>query len=312
MTTENVIENVEAVESVEVEEGVDPGEAVGNEAEVEDFATWLARKNGTEEKKEQKVEPKAEKKEEEGNTEEKKETKEEPKTVKYKVDGEEVEVDLKDVPTLLAKAAGADKRFQEAAQIRKEATEFVQYLKKSPIEALKRAGVDFEQLAIDHVHELIRLEQMTPEQKEAYQLRKENETFKQKEAREKEEREAREKAELEEIQRQETEKAIESYERDIISVFEANPELPKNRFVVSRFAYYLEKALEQGYDLKAQDVLPYVRQELAGMIKEEKQAKVQEAKAKIDNPKVPGGQAGKKGKPEGKRITSLQGLLDAL
>lgn len=299
------------VVSVDVDSGSDEIESVESAESSEevssdindDFDAWLAkRESKPSETKEEEVEPEPEE-------QPAKKVEETPKTIKYKVDGEEREISLDEVPTLLSKAAGADKRFQEASSIRKEAIEFVDFLKSSPIDALKRAGIDFEELAINHVHELIQIQQMSPEQREAYELRKENETYKQKEARLREEAEQRERIRQEAEQEEETNRYIQSFEQDIISVMEANPDIPRNTFVVSRFAFYMQEALKQGIDVKAAQCLDYVMQDLSGMIKQNNNKKVVDIKQNIQNPKVSSSNQKSNKKPAA-RFRSLYDMLD--
>ena len=255
--------------------------------------------------------PEEEEHEEDSSTDEHVEEKKKPKkepapsTVKYKVDGEEFEVDIKDVPTLLSKAAGADKRFQEAANIRSEAKEFITYMKTNPLKALEKLGVDFEQMAIDHVHELIKVEKMTPEQKEAYDIKKENERLKA----EKEESESKSKAQREAEERRQLEEATiqaqQTIESEIIDVFESNPDLPRNRAVADRFIHYLQMAAAQGYYPEVSELTHLVKNDFADFIRKnnvsEFKKKQQETKRKDEQPK--------KSKP-GKRITSIYDLLD--
>lgn len=56
--------------------------------------------------------------------------------VEYKVDGQLVQQPLREVTRLASKAAAADRRFQEAANMRKEFNASLEYLKRNPMEAL--------------------------------------------------------------------------------------------------------------------------------------------------------------------------------
>ncbi len=56
--------------------------------------------------------------------------------VEYKVDGQLVQQPLREVTRLASKAAAADRRFQEAANMRKEFNNSLEYLKTNPMEAM--------------------------------------------------------------------------------------------------------------------------------------------------------------------------------
>lgn len=85
--------------------------------------------------------------------------------LKLILDGKNLELPESEVIRLAQKGIGADKRFGEAAVLRKQAEEI---LKADPIEFFKRAGKDGRQWAENFLLEQIKLEQMSPEQKEAH------------------------------------------------------------------------------------------------------------------------------------------------
>jgi hypothetical protein len=177
------MENTEVTPEVTTEAPVEvveqpSGDSPGKE---ESFAEFTARMKAQDSSNSDTKQPDLKEEEEDDHTEVSKSTKpvkeEQPKkestttTVKYKVDGEEFEVDIKDVPTLLSKAAGADRRFQEAANIRREAKEFVNLIKTDPLKAFEAVGMkeQIEEWAIDYALEQASITRMSPEERKVYE-----------------------------------------------------------------------------------------------------------------------------------------------
>lgn len=178
---------------------------------------------------------------------------------KYLVDGGEVEVDLSDekaLDQLIQKGLGADKRFKETAKQRQEAESLVKMLQKSPMAVLERVakmtGGDPRKIVEDWLWENhVKLEQLTPEQKEA-------ELNKRKVA----DLEARDKERTEKEQQESFERAREHYrsgfEKDIIAALDTGG-LPKTARTVQRMAHYMIQALKAKVTVTAADVMPLVR-----------------------------------------------------
>lgn len=76
-----------------------------------------------------------------------------------KVDGEELELTLDELKAGYSRAAAATRRFQEAAQQKREIQEFVTRLKggdrRTVVSLLERVGVDFTKLAEEHLSEYL-------------------------------------------------------------------------------------------------------------------------------------------------------------
>lgn len=180
---------------------------------------------------------------------------------KYNVEGREFEVDLSNeeaLDRLIQKGLGADKRFEETAKQRKEAELLVTMLRQNPMKVLeqiqKMQGGDARKLVEDWLWENhVKLEQLTPEQKEA-------ELNKRKIA----ELEARDKDRLTREQQEQFEQAKQHYrghfERDIITALETGG-LPKTARTVSRMANYMAQALKAKVKVSAADVVPLVRED---------------------------------------------------
>jgi hypothetical protein len=83
--------------------------------------------------------------------------------VKIKVDGEEVEVTLDQAVREYRRRAAADKRFQEASEIRKSAEAVMEKLKTNPWEALRQLGIDPDKAAADRIMAKIEEEKLAAE-----------------------------------------------------------------------------------------------------------------------------------------------------
>jgi hypothetical protein len=92
--------------------------------------------------------------------------------VKIKVDGEEVEVTLDQAVREYRRRSAADKRFQEASSIRKEAESLIANLKSDPWGALKELGVDPDEAASQRILAKIEEEKLAAENPAELQRRK--------------------------------------------------------------------------------------------------------------------------------------------
>jgi hypothetical protein len=101
------------------------------------------------------------------------------KKFKLKIYDEEREYDEDEVVRYAQKAAAADKRFQEAANLEKRYQGIIEKLKTDPWQLFQALEMDPEQAAEQLLLEKLRYEQMTPEQKEALEYRKKYETAQQ-------------------------------------------------------------------------------------------------------------------------------------
>ena len=206
-----------------------------------------------------------------------------PKTYKMRVKGEDVELTedelretfkikpeteiTEDVANVLLSAKNlelaARQAFSEATSAQKQVTAFMDILTKDPMSLLTdpRMPFNFEDLAIDFIAEKLRLEQMTPAERRALELEKENKRY-----REEKEKENSEKSKQQ--FEQETEQHMNSFANDIVSAME-EAGLPETKFVFQRFAFHMNSLARQAkaegypnYIPTAKDVLPLVKQEL--------------------------------------------------
>ncbi len=175
--------------------------------------------------------------------------------LKVKVDGQELEVDEDEVIRDYGKGRAADKKFQEAASMRKEAVSFIEALKKDPISVLNnpKLGLNLREIAETHLLSILEDEMMDPKDRELKTLKREKQTW---EEREKQEAEAKKEKELAEL----TQNYREEYEKSFQTCLESSG-LPKTPYTVKRLAYYMNEGMKRGMDLKPDDVVSIVKEE---------------------------------------------------
>lgn len=200
-----------------------------------------------------------------------KETKEAIKNLKrkllLKVDGEEIEeeVDLSDEDYLkkqLQLAKVSQKRMQEYANLEKEVRDFVQALKEDPKKVLSdpSVGIDLKKLAQSVIEEEIENSKKSPEQLEKERLESELRELKR---RHEEEQKKRQEEEFQRLEQQEAER----YDMLMTKALE-KADVPKTPYVVKKMADYMYLGLQENIDLKPDDVLPLVREEIQNDIKQ--------------------------------------------
>jgi len=170
-----------------------------------------------------------------------------------KADGKEYHLTKEEAIQLASKGIGADRKFGEAAKMRQQFEDFVHVLKTDPMSILQNPnlGLDFKRLAQDYLAKEIEKEMMSPEQRELLETK---EKIKQMED---EKKKGEEKANQDRMQQLVQHYSTE-YEKDIQTALQTSG-LPKTRGTVKRLAYYMQKGLERGVNLKAGDVIDLVR-----------------------------------------------------
>lgn len=184
----------------------------------------------------------------------------EKKIWKLKADGEEFEFDASDdevVKREIMKARGAQKKFESAAEMKKQAEQFLGML-KSPDSLRKvledpRIGIDLKKFAEEYVWEQIQESQLTPEQKVQRDRERKLAEYEARDAKEAEEKQTH-------AQREKQAQFESSYEAKITKALETGG-IPKTHATVSRMADYLYKAVEHGLDLSPEDLVQQVRQD---------------------------------------------------
>lgn len=191
--------------------------------------------------------------------------------LKLKVDGEEFEEsfnpdDDEYITKQLQMAKVSQKRMQEAAQLRKQVQGIEQYLSQAKGDPkklrtlLKDLGADEKALAAQIIEEEIANSQKTPEQLEKEQLQAQLQQLKDEAAKKDEEFQAKE---FERLQAQEYER----YDMQISQALEKS-DLPKQPYVIKKMADYMLTALQNGVELTPDEILPLVREEITGDLKQ--------------------------------------------
>jgi hypothetical protein len=177
--------------------------------------------------------------------------------VKLKYGDEEIEITSMDQLTKIAqKGLGAERKFQEAANIRKNAEKLVATLKDNPIEILKHPALRDKMLeaAQELIFEQIQSEQMTAEERARLQEREELERYRRSEQERKAQEESKQREELKEKYRQD-------YERQFIDALNVGG-IPKSDWAVTRMAQYMRQALKEGMtNITPQDVVHLVKRD---------------------------------------------------
>lgn len=190
----------------------------------------------------------------------------EKKIWKIKAGDEEFDFDASDEEAIkreIARARGADKRFKEAAAERQQAERFFNML-KTPEGARAvlqdpRIGIDLKKLAKEVVWEEIQAQQREEEFKKNPEAKAQWE--RDQKLKEYEAKEARDKASAENARKQADAQRFEGdYETKITEALTIGG-IPKTPKAVERMAYYLEQALEHGYDLSAKDLVAQVQKD---------------------------------------------------
>ena len=178
-----------------------------------------------------------------------------PKKFKIKVDGSEEELDEDTIVKLAQLGRASNKRFQEAAQVRKQAEEFINLLKQDPRKVLTNPaiGVDPYKLAEDWLIEKLEQEKLSPEQQKIREYEQKLRSYEEEKRQQEEQRKAQEQEKLLAHYSQEYEKNI----QDAL----ASSGLPRTAKTVSRMAEYMSLALKNGIDLEPKNVVELVRQD---------------------------------------------------
>lgn len=187
------------------------------------------------------------------------------KAVIQKIKVGDTEYDETTLASMIEKSKGADKKFLEAAQARKEALRFFKLAKENPREFLEKTGVDPKKFSYDEVAKDIQDKLRDPREVE---LEKAQHRLKEYEAKE---AEAKEKFEAERLDRQT--KALEQrMHAEAIAALEKHPAIPKNGFSVAKMAKYIEVVQQKtGTLLSFEDVAGVIeadiRSEMSGVMK---------------------------------------------
>jgi hypothetical protein len=193
------------------------------------------------------------------------------KKLNIKVDGKQIEreIDLAneaELVKILQMAELAQKRSQEAANLRKQQTEkesqlqeFLDALKTRPQDVLAHLGVNIHDVYEKIAEEEIKKAQMSPEEKRIKELEQELQKIKEAEDKLKKDSELKHKKMLED-------KYSRELETELLDVLSQN-KLPPSQVIIGKMTNMLSLALENGYDLKFKDVVGLVKNEWESEIK---------------------------------------------
>jgi hypothetical protein len=172
----------------------------------------------------------------------------------------DTEYDESTLKSMIEKSKGADKKFLEAAQARKEAIRFFKMAKENPREFLEKTGLDPKKFAYDEVAKDIQDKLRDPKEVELEKAQARLKEYEAKEAAEKqrfeEERVARQAKSLEE-----------RFHAEAIAALEKHPAIPKNGFSVAKMAKYIEVVQQ-----KTGELLSF--EDVAGVIENDIKAEV--------------------------------------
>lgn len=182
------------------------------------------------------------------------------KIFKLNVNGKEVEYDASNEDKLkadLQKVFGIEEKARTTAQKVDMADKLLTMLQSDPLgfeKQCKLQGIDATKLATEILYNQLRLQNMTPEQREL-------EDYKQREAEAKAIKEQQEaEAKLAESNRK-TQEWAQTFEKECQVALDAN-KIPKTRLSLALIAQYIDAGLAEKKEYSVEQVLPYVARDL--------------------------------------------------
>ena len=172
---------------------------------------------------------------------------------KVMVDGSEMEVDEAELLRGYAHNKAASKRMEEASMSRKEAAQVMRLFQENPKEALKHMGTDVRKFAEQIINEELEEAMMDPRDRELRTYKQQVEEY------ERASREAKEAYDKEQME-SDLNKQAASIQSDIIATLESSG-LPKTERTIGRMVYYMQSALQAGYNVTPNDVIAQVKQD---------------------------------------------------
>lgn len=178
----------------------------------------------------------------------------------------EIELDFdndKEIENYLAKAIGAEEKFQEAAMTRKQAEQLVEMLRTNPIAILKHPdlGIDIKALAQTVLNEELEDMAKTPEQKKLEEMERKLKEYEEQKAKLENEKREAEKARIDA-------EAMQSLD-DQISAALAKTSLPRSDYTIKRIADMMIDAVQAGYlDVTVEQIMPLVEDKVTREIQQ--------------------------------------------
>lgn len=179
----------------------------------------------------------------------------EQRRMKLKIDGKEVEMSESEVVSYATKARAADQRFDEAANIRKEAEQVLKFAKDNPEEFFKRTGMNAREWAEQYLLREIERERMSPEQKKALEN---EEKLRKYEDGEKLRIETERKAQIAALEKQH----LQNYDLMFTEALQKSG-LPKTAYTVKRMAELQLVNVKKKLELKPDQLAKLVREDYA-------------------------------------------------
>jgi hypothetical protein len=182
------------------------------------------------------------------------------KIFKLNVNGKEVEYDASDegkLKTDLQKVFGIEDKARTVAQKVDMAEKLIGMLKEDPRgfeKQCKANGIDAVKLATDILYNQIRLQNMSPEQREL-------EEYKEREAEQKALKEQQDAEAKVAEQNRKTQEWAQKFEKDCEAALKAN-QIPKTRLSLALIAQYIDAGLAAKKEYSVDQVLPYVARDL--------------------------------------------------
>jgi hypothetical protein len=166
-------------------------------------------------------------------------------------------IDLSDENALrneLQLSAAARQAMQETANLKKMYESEIGRLRQDPFSVLAELGLDPDQLAEMRIQQRIEEMKKSPEQVEREKIQIELQAAREEARALKEERDS---SQFEKLKEQ----AATQIETEIEQALDAHKTLPKSRHIVKRIADSMLWAMNNGYDVTAEDVMPMVEKE---------------------------------------------------
>lgn len=170
---------------------------------------------------------------------------------RVKVDGQEFEVPEEELIRGYTHGKAAAKRMEEASMTRKEAEQVLRIFRENPREAFKMLGTDARKFAEQVINDELNEAMLSPQERELRDYKRRVEQY------ESESRRAKEEYERNQMEADIARQA-ESIQTSIIDTLESAG-LPKTERTVGRIVYYMQAALQAGYNVTPRDVIEQVR-----------------------------------------------------
>lgn len=175
------------------------------------------------------------------------------KRMKLKLEGQDVEMPESEVIALAQRGKVSDKRFQEAAAMKKQAEDVLKFAKENPTEFFKKTGMNARQWAEEYLVGELKKEQMSPEQRKAA----ENEA-KLKEYEDQKKSEADRK--LQDDKRRLEQEHMQNYDKLFVEALTKSG-LPKTPYTIKRMAELQLTNIRKKLELSADQLAKVVRED---------------------------------------------------